>query len=339
MKYLYIHNAASSVVDEATYPTTMFTPTDLRTRDYSVGASNNPDYTSNLIGHGDRNYAPLALEDDIADLWFHFRFKAAAADTFQLSFFAADATAMTDTRVFEITTGGTDTIIQVSHGSNSYIDTTGLFNQTDEVEIDVQVRRPSGETTLYVNGVERVVVTEAAAGTISAATVGQLRINAVSGANSIPAEVIITENIPTIGMRVITLDPEANGSENTLDGDINSINTVGLTADAMVETTAATHTYLYGDISPNVDLNGLEVKAVAIGSVASRDVLNVNDQMHHVVKQNGVVHEIGTGHDVDTLSHTKGMLDVLTVSPDTGEQWTFQEIADLEAGSKFSNKP
>lgn len=325
MKYLYIHNPAAVDYLYDNFPTGMFSSNDNRTKTYTTEANIDHDYTNTNVAMSSRNAVDLEFDSADSTLWFHFR----STTHSEILFFDKNSTSIGGDINFEIIT---------TSGGQLYVYVNGTTRFTTPAVIgsggtvDLKIERSTGTITMYLDGVQIKKSTSSffEAASLLNANIERMRID--FSATQKPSELIITEDIPTIGMRVVNLSPETNGSEATMSGNVSDINTVGLTEANMTTIDPTTHTFNYEALNAGVDQNNMVVKAVSISSVASKDELNENQTLRNVMKIGGQKHIIGDALTLTTTSAATPLTTISEINPETGQSWTFAEISAIEAG-------
>lgn len=328
MKYLYIHNPAAVDYLFDDYPNDMFSSNDYRTVTYTTDANIDHDYIDTNVGMSDRNAAHLDFASTDSTLWIHFR---ATIMESVIQFHDLTADGLNDPTALKITVSSSGFVFIYVNETERLRSDTNVIGSTP-ADIDIKIERATGTATLFVDGVQIKKVTASSFNASSLLNENMTRMRIRRTSSQRASELVITEDIPTIGMRVVNLSPATNGSEATMNGNVSDINTVGLTEANMTTVDPATHTFNYDALNAGVDQNNMVVKAVSISSVASKDELNENQTLRNVMKIGGQKHVIGDALTLSTISASTPLTTISEINPETGLPWTFAEISAIEAG-------
>lgn len=274
------------------------------------------------------------LSNDSAVIWIHFHFLELYNNGCGLKFFSS-----TGSLTFELFHSSGNFLLYDEKTSSSEIgrasNVIGLGGE--EVDFDVKLDLGTGDWKIWKNGIETASGTNSRISNYTASDLALIYPRG-SSVNAI-TECIITENKPTIGMRAITLNPDALGTENDMTGNLSDVNSLVLTEAAMVTETGGTQTFSYGDIPAGIDLSRMAVKAVKVGSVVSSTENSETDYVQNVLKSGSTVLPLEGGYASNTLSNTFETQTTMEINPATGQPWSFTEINNLELGVKFDISP
>ncbi|CAH0447871.1 hypothetical protein SM033_00047 [Vibrio phage vB_VpaM_sm033] len=337
-KFLYIQNECDSNFRKDLGPNDVFTNTDKRTTTSTSNGHRHPDYQRGIDHNMHYNYRVLEdFENETDDLWFHFRMNEGFSAC-QIDFFPEGERKGSNRAHFMIFgTSSSNLGIYVEKGSSVEIYGETVIPTNQRCSIDVKINITSGAWAAFVNENKVGEGTNSSIATLDASDF-KWWYNDSSNVSSGAAEVIITQGIPTLGMRLIELPPEALGTSTDLTGNLSDVQSITLTEAGMSTDAAGSQTFTYEDIKAGVDLTDMEVRAVSINTIASADELFEDNFGENVIKIGGTEYK-GKGSIIDTASDALHQKDIMEINPATGAAWTIAEINALEAGFSYSAPP
>lgn len=337
-KFLYIQNEADSWFRKDDYPSQIFSSSDSRTIVSTSNAHKDVDYQRSVdVNNGQAPRKIDTIDDPTQDIWIHWHGHE-DNQALQLTFFPEGEYFGSGSAHLSIVTSTSNSLaIFVEKSSFTRLYENYPLPSNDYYNADVKLNLTSGAWAVYIDGSKRGEgVNNKVAELNPEDFVNFFNTNSIN--NSAAAELIITQGIPTIGMRLIELPPESLGTENDLSGNLSDINTSNLTEAAMTTAASGSQTFSYEDVKAGVDLTDMEVRAVAVSSIVSSDELFEDNFAENAVKIGGTLYK-GDGMVSDTNTDARPMKDIMTVNPATGAKWTIAEINALEAGVSYSVPP
>lgn len=226
---------------------------------------------------------------------------------------------------FRITTATGTTIASTSLSDGTY-------------NADVMINTGSGKYEILVDGVSKTKGTSSAITSVDPSVWDALQVIEVSAGRTM-SEIIITEDVNTVGMRVISMAADTLLSGGNLSGDVSTINELALDEDGLVATEAGESFFGYDDINPSINMADYEIAAVNIATVASCD---------SGFEANGLVNSLRFGSNLhtqldflklDTVSDRISANTTFEINPETGLPFTATEINALEAGVMIADYP
>ena len=210
-------------------------------------------------------------------------------------------------------------IIYNNAGASAYVDTSRGTNVLLRYDLNIYTSGGTCYAALYRNNL-LIAETE-----IAGATRGTKTVNLFSGSQGYGyvSEIIIADE-PTLGMRVKTYRPTADGTHTTWDGNYDNVNNDDVGIDAIsTQLTNAAETFLHG-----ATLNeGTAIRALVVGAAAaSEDPAGA----HGVIYSGGTLHPeafvkpLGLGAPPNVA--------IFETNPATGLAWTPVEFNALEFG-------
>lgn len=337
MSFLFIQNELSY---DTTVPEQALSGFDTRTR----ASTDTPRFDSTFtrtgyhggVGGGNASFFPIdPMKSDEEIFWFHTHVMiGASSSSSPLYAFGKNTDSPSVNPALKIQPDPSGIKIytrptQSSGDSDALVlDSASSLSANDRYDIDVMINFASGQMEIYVDGVS---VAKGSHSSIAEITADQMR--AVRCRNgSVMSQIICTENIPTVGMKVITLNPDALSSDNTMSGNLSDFNGIKLTEAGLSTQEAGSNFFEYDDVSTAIDMSKYDIKAVSLGTTAVCQVGFAENTMQHGLRIDGTIH---TPYDflmLDTTSNQKSLTSVFETNPETGAPFTLDEINALEAG-------
>lgn len=253
-------------------------------------------------------------------LWFHARVEA---DSSSYATFLFNSVLDPD---IQITVGGPDDRVQVDVGSTVVSQTGHTPDST--FNIDVELATATGNWVVYVN--EVVVVSGTGHSGIQALDLTTITQMFLGGGASF-SEAVVTQDESTVGCRVLTLNPDAEGTDTDMTGTLTDINNNGFTAAGYTITGAGSQSFLYDDVDAAFTTDYV-IKAVSVDTVvsAASDAVAPNAE----ITVNGVVE--GAAEALDPSSTETTVTRIMELNPADAEAWDFSDLVGIEFGVDFS---
>ncbi|QNI21194.1 hypothetical protein [Vibrio phage vB_pir03] len=333
MTFLFIQNEANgevSVNDETT-------ARDPRRGLVATGDGFDPVFSRGRVEVESRNFAYASMKmtgasSDATVLWIHAMIYVQNGYSNGLINFGYDG--VPNAEGFRIEGGSGE--VRIKNLSGTEIGAKAVADGNHHV--DVMLNTDTGAFAFYVNGVNEASGTSAIVSSFKPSLWDSVQIRKVSAGRS-ASEVIVTEGEITIGMRVISLVPEANGTHTDFTGDVSTVSELSLNPDGVTSTGAGKHTFAYTDPDAAIDFSTYDIKAVAVSSVASAEAGMEQNYMRNVLKTDADEHSPVVGRLLDTVSGRGSLNELYEVNPNTGAAWTEAEIKAAEFGVNLETPP
>ncbi|UKZ10790.1 hypothetical protein CZP2022_67 [Vibrio phage C-ZP2022] len=332
MAILFMQNELSGTVTDPNY---YFTSSDVRAQvDTNVDAFD-PEAQRRATPRPNYNFSPFQVSPppgDTKKYWVHFRFNQ-RNDTsryvkLQIGEHPSSPSSNTNT---VITVGYSDGRIQCQ-AAGEYCYETGKYDKAAQTEIDLHVDSNTGYFEVYCNGAL------IKAGTSNSAKSSYKMLYVwIDGGSTIPiSELIITEDEPTLGMRLLTLTPDALAS-GKMSGDISDITEIGLDEAAMETEVAGANLFSLTDVHNTFASNSdLIIRAIDVKALVSKSAASELEYAQMTIKTDGEVHKELAPKQITATSPGRALSAFHEVNPKTGKAWTVAEVNTLEAGVEFA---
>lgn len=290
-------------------------------------AAYNPDQAEGFVSGSEASLWSVVLPSEATDFWMHFRMRVPtmsnAASDGNLCFFVDDSgdriayVDINDGNLFLVADNGTlSALAPIAYTSN----TTYTFDVHIQVTSTILVE-------WFINGALAATATRPSVGTRTGVRAAHFDMNDVVGLTNNPfavSEVICTQAEPTIGWRLATLTPNANGFHGDWLGGFADVQNLNDGSSIKAATAGLRESYTLSAYGGNPSPAG--VRAVIVGAFAQKGPTGPQ-QLAAFARIGGV------NYDLPAITPPGGKYNFeFAVNPATGLPWATADLATTEFG-------